>query len=81
MEFLRGQGKSSTKKTQKKIDPNETKYLVGSQLRGDQIILVAQKLGKIRLVKKSGQHKGSEIVGDKDARATLTKAYISTSRS
>lgn len=57
----------------------ETSYTVGASIRGDKILITAQKIIGPRLVRKSGQHKGSEVVAEKDARATLLRAYTKTS--
>lgn len=52
----------------------------GSEIRGDRILLSARKLGKPRLIRRSEQHHATEIVGEKDARAILMRAYTSTRR-
>jgi hypothetical protein len=57
-----------------------TAVTVGNEIRGDQILLTAQKIGRVRLITRTGQHKAHEVVGEKNAHAILLKAYSSTQK-
>jgi hypothetical protein len=54
--------------------------VVGSEIRGDQILVSARKFNKIRLVRRTGNHQASEMTIEKDARARLMRAYTSTAK-
>lgn len=55
-------------------------FSVGDEIRGDQIVITARKLGKPSLIRRSGNHKGSEILAEKDARAKVIRAYTTTAK-
>lgn len=49
------------------------------EIRGDKLLVTARKFNKPSLVRRTGNHKASEMVVEKDARATVLRAYTSTS--
>ena len=60
--------------------PKAPKFITreGAEIRGDKINVSARKFGKMRLVRRSNQHNATEVVVEKDARASLLRAYTST---
>jgi len=50
----------------------------GAEIRGDKMLVTARKIGKAAVVRRTGNHKASEMVVEKDARAVVLRAYTST---
>ncbi len=48
---------------------------IGDCIEGDQIRVECMKVGKWKLIRKSGQHKGQLCKAEKDARATILRTY------
>ena len=48
---------------------------VGSEIRGDKILVSGRKFNKAELVRRSGQHHATEMIVEKDARARILRSY------